>query len=80
MKGVKPMKTVTANLRHTAFEKIRCKERANFVYRKQRFRVIRVLDGKAFKIYQFDDDKRVWVAIGAPVAFSCFDVQSETGD
>ena len=74
------MKTVTANLRHIAFDKIKDNQRANFIYRKQRFRVVRVLDGKAFKIYQFDDDKRVWVALGAPVAFSCFDVQSETGE
>ena len=71
------MKTVTANLRHIAFEKINDKERANFVYRKQRFRVVRVLDGKAFKIYQFDESKRVWVALGAPVAFSCFEGVTE---
>lgn len=75
------MKTVTANLRHTAYEKIKGKERANFIYRNERFRVIRILAGKAFKIYQFDEEKRVWVAIGAPVAFSCFDdVQRETGE
>lgn len=71
------MKNLSENLRHTAFDKIKDKQRANFIYRKQRFRVIRVLDGKAFKIYQFDEDKRVWVALGAPVAFSCFEGVTE---
>ena len=71
------MKNLSVNLRYTAFCKIKDKQRANFIYRKQRFRVIRVLDGKAFKIYQFDEDKRVWVALGAPVAFSCFEGVTE---
>lgn len=74
------MKNLSENLRYTAFVKIKDKQRVSFIYRKQRFRAARVLDGKAFKIYQFDEDKRIWVALGAPVAFSCFvDVQSETG-
>lgn len=66
------MKTVTANLRHTAYEKITGKNRVDFMYRNEKFRAVKCLNGAAFQIYKFDYVSHTWSKFGAPVAFSCF--------
>lgn len=64
------MKTVTANLRNTAHEKITGKDRADFMYRNEKFRAVKCLNGLAFQIYKFDYVSRTWSKFGAPVAFN----------